>query len=128
MVLNKFGQVCGFATATANVSDVDFHPLLREFIGKMIICADTGFHSKEGDPENVKICERGSWNERMVVESVFSLLTRMCQAKKMHHRVWECFETRLSFLLAIFNILTEWNGIEVDKNGVFHLSLAEFAL
>lgn len=28
VVLNKFGLVCGFQTATANVSDVEFHALL----------------------------------------------------------------------------------------------------
>jgi hypothetical protein len=46
----------------------------------------------------------------------------------MRHRVWECFEMRLGFLLAIFNILQEWNGFNVDKEKVTHLSMAEFAL
>ncbi len=128
VVLNKLGLVCGFQTDTANVSDREFHALLKEFEKEMIICADTGFHSKDGNPDNVKICKRGEWNVRMVVESVFSLLTRCCQGKQMRHRVWECFEMRLGFLLAIFNILQEWNGFNVDKEKVTHLSMAEFAL
>jgi hypothetical protein len=128
VVLNKWGLVAGWKAKTANVSDTEFHPLLKEFDGLMIIFADTGFHSKEGDPENVKICERGSWNVRMVVESVFSLLTRICHSKQMKTRVWEYFEMRLGFLMAIFNLLTQWRGIEVDEQGVFHLSLAEFSL
>ncbi|HXH68838.1 MAG TPA: transposase, partial [Pyrinomonadaceae bacterium] len=31
VVLNKLGLVCGFQTATANVSDTEFHTLLAEF-------------------------------------------------------------------------------------------------
>ena len=128
VVLNKWGAVAGWQARTANVSDTEFHPLLKEFEEQMIIFADTGFHSKEGDPENVKICERGTWNVRMVVESVFSLITRVCHSKQMKHGVWEYFEMRLGFLMAIFNLLTQWRGIEVDESGVFHLSLAEFSL
>lgn len=128
VVLNKFGLVCGFQTATANVYDTEFHALLKEFEKEMIILADTGFYAKDGNPTNVKICKRGSWNGRMVVESVFSLITRCCQGKQMRHRVWECFEMRLGFLLAIFNILQLWNGLNIDKEQVTHLSMAEFAL
>lgn len=128
VVLNKFGLVCGFQTATANVYDTEFHALLEEFEKEMVICTDTGFHSKDGNPRNVKICKRGTWNERMIVESVFSLITRCCQGKQMRHRVWECFEMRLGFLLAIFNILQQWNSLNIDKDKVTHLSMAEFAL
>ncbi len=128
MVLNKLDLVCGFQTATANVSDTEFHTLLAEFEKQMIICADTGFHAKNGNPENVKICRRGTWNGRMIVESVFSLITKCCQGKQMRHRVWECFEMRLGFLLAVFNILQLWDGLNIDESGVVHLSLAELAL
>ena len=128
VVLNKFGLICGFQTSTANVSDIEFHALLREFEKEMVICADTGFHAKSGNPENVKICKRGEWNGRMIVESVFSLLTRCCQGKQMRHRVWEYFEMRLGFLMAIFNILQLWNDSNIDEQGVIHLSMAEFAL
>jgi hypothetical protein len=128
VVLNKWGAVCAWQAATAHVSDTEFHPLLKTFEGQMIICADTGFHRKEGDPENVKICQRGTWNVRMLVESVFSLLTRVCHSKHMLHRVWEYFEMRLGFLMALFNLLLQWRGIQVDEQGIFHFSLAEFAL
>jgi len=128
VVLNKWGAVAGWQAATANVSDTEFHPLLKDFDGQMVSLADTGFHSKQGDPANVKICARGTWNMRMMVESVFSLLTRVCHGKQMKHRVWEYFELRLGYLRALCNLLTQWRGIEVDEHGVFHLSLAEFGL
>jgi hypothetical protein len=128
VVLTKWGLVTAWRAATAKVSDTEFHPRFKEVEERMIICAATGFLSKAGNPENVKICERGTRNVRRVVESVFSLLTRVCHSKQMKHRVWEYFEMRLSFLLAIFNVLLQWRGIQVDENGVFHLSLAEFSL
>jgi hypothetical protein len=46
----------------------------------------------------------------------------------MTHRVWEYFEMRLGFLISVFNVLLQWRGIQVDDQGVFHLSLAEFSL
>lgn len=48
----------------------------RKYEKEMLIFADTGVLDKEGIPENVKVCQRGTWNLRMVVEGVFSLLTR----------------------------------------------------
>jgi len=128
VVLVKWGLVVGFATETANVSDKDFNPLLKKYEEEMFIFTDTGFADQDGVPENVKICERGTWNMRMVVEGVFSLLTRVCQSKKMYHRVWEYFEMRIGFLVALFNLLVVWNGMNFDKKGYFHHSIKEFML
>lgn len=71
-----------FATKTANVSDKEFNHMLKKYEEEMIIFLDTGFADKEGIPENVKLCERRTWNVRMVVEGVFSLLTRVVKARK----------------------------------------------
>jgi len=128
VVLNKWGAVVGWQAKTANVSDTEFHPLLKGFQGKMIICADTGFHSKAGDPENVKNLRARDVECAHGGRKCLSLLTRVCHSKQMKHRVWEYFEMRLGFLMAIFNLLLQWRGIPVDEQGVFHLSLAEFAL
>ncbi len=34
-----------------------------------------GFHTAEGDPSNLKLCQRGEWQDRMLVETVLSILT-----------------------------------------------------
>lgn len=39
-------------------------------------------------PNRQRIGKSGTWNVRMMVESVFSLLTRVCHSKQMRHRVW----------------------------------------
>jgi len=36
------------------------------------VLSDTAFHAKAGDPANLKLCGRGRWNTRMLVETVLS--------------------------------------------------------
>lgn len=128
IVTNKFGLIAAYAAATANVSDTDFHPLIEQFDEQMIVFADKGFRSKKRNPANLKICARGACNERMLVETVFSLLTQVCNLKRLRQRVFEYFEARLAFAVAVFNILQQWNGLELDEQGAFHLSMAKFSL
>ena len=127
-VLNKFGLIVDWDCATANVYDTQFQPLIKQFDQQMIVLTDSGFHAKAGDPENMKVCKRGTWNARMIVETVLSMLTTVCHFKKVAHRVWEYFQARLAFTMAAFNILAQWEGLEVDESGVVHLSIAEFSL
>ena len=53
----------------------------------MVIPGDMGFHAREGDPSNLKLNERGEWNERMMVETMFSMLTLVWHFKKVMHPV-----------------------------------------
>jgi hypothetical protein len=76
----------------------------------------------------MKACPRGTWNVRMVVETVLSMLTTVCPFKKVSHRVWAYFEARLAFTMEVFNLLAQWYGLEFDENGFVHLSIAEFSL
>lgn len=46
VVLNKRGLVVDVATATANVSDKVFNPLLKKYENEMVIFADTGVADK----------------------------------------------------------------------------------
>jgi hypothetical protein len=94
--LNQWGLIVGWACATANVANNTFQwtsggirahvmremslnapagpPwLIRQVDGRMIVFSDTGFHAAEGDPSNLKVCQRGEWEERMLVETVLRL-------------------------------------------------------
>jgi hypothetical protein len=51
----------------------------------MIVLSDMVFHAAEGDPTNLKLCPRGEWEDRMLVETVFSMLTLVCHFKKVMH-------------------------------------------
>jgi hypothetical protein len=48
----------------------------------MIVLSDTAFHAAEGDPANLKLCQRGEWEDRMLVETVLSMLTLVCHFKR----------------------------------------------
>jgi hypothetical protein len=127
-VLNQWGLVSAWECATANVHDSTFQPLVARFDGTMIVLTDTTFHAQQGDPPNMKVCPRGTWNVRMVVETVLSMLTTVCHFKHMAHRAWTYFRARLAFTMAAFNILVQWHSLKPDENGLIRLSIAQFSL
>ena len=127
-VMNYVGLVAAWNCDTANVHDSTFQPLVAQFVDDMVVLVDTGFHAKAGDPANMKIYPRGTWNVRMIVEGVLSMLTTVCHFKKVGHRVWAYFQARLAFTMALFNILVQWHGLQPDETGFVHLSIAEFSL
>lgn len=127
-LVNQLGQIVAWDYAAAHVADNAFHGLISEFADEMLILGDTGFHATAGDPPNLKVCKRGTWNVRMVVEQVLSLLTTVCHMKKGRHRTWRGVQTRLAFTMALFNILIAWDGLQVERDGTIHLSMAQFSL
>jgi hypothetical protein len=128
LVLNEFGLVVAWDCDTANVADNTFQPLVRQFEEQMLIFGDTGFHAAAGDPQNLKVCRRGERNDRMLVETVLSMLTLVCHFKKVMHRVWAYFQTRLAFTMAAFNLLVQWHGMPADDDGFVPITIAEFSL
>ena len=128
VVLNKWGLVCAWGADTANVHDSTFHPLITRFTERMIVFADTTVGRKEGNPANMKVCARGTWNDRMLVETTFSMLTLVCHAKKAAHRTWRYVTMRLAFTVALFNVLVQWDGLPLDAHGRAHRSIARFSL
>lgn len=126
-VLNRLGQVVDWDCDTANVYDGSaFQHLVDKFREHMVIFSDTGFEKKDWFPTNLRICQRGVWNVRMVVETVLSMLTRICHFKRMAHRSWAYFESHIGYTMALFNLLTEFHGLSPDEDGFVHLSIADF--
>jgi hypothetical protein len=128
VILNQWGEVVAWDSNTANVYDAVFHPMIEPFKERMLVLADVHFHSKGGDPSNLKICRRNTWNCRMVVETFFSMIHRVCHAKKAAHRVWKHFHARLAFLVALYNLLINGNGLVPNEQGFIPLSIAQFSL
>lgn len=127
-VLNRFGLIVDWDTGPQSLHDTAFAPMAEKFNGEMIVLSDRGFHAKEGDPANLKVCKRGQWNQRMLVETVLAMLTTVCHLKKVAHRVWRYLDARIACLVAAFNLLVQWNGINSDQNGFVKLSIAQFSL
>lgn len=126
-ILNRLGQVVGWHWLTMNHSDQDFLPLVTLLGEDGIILADLGFRCKAGEPDNLKLCVKGTWNDRMMIETTFSLLTVVCQAKKMFHRTVAHLEARLAYTAAMFNVLTHLDR-QLHPDHAFKLSIAEFSL
>jgi hypothetical protein len=128
LLFNQWGLIVGWACATANVADNTFQWLIRQFEEQMIVLSDTGFHATEGDPSNLKLCQRGEWQDRLLVETVLSMLTLVCHFKKVMHRGWAYFQARLAFTMAAFNVLVQWNCLQPNASGFVPVSIAEFSL
>ena len=127
-LVNQYGLVVAWDYAAANAPDNAFRDLIADFQDHMVVLTDCAFHSKEGDPPNQKACKRGTWNVRMVVETVLSMLTTVCHLKKASQRSWTGLRARLAYTMALFNVLVMWDGIPVDEHGTIHLSIAQFSL
>jgi hypothetical protein len=128
LLVNQYGLIVGWDCATANVADNTFQWLIRQVDGRMIVLSDTAFHAAAGDPANLKLCRRGKWADRILVETVRSMLTLVCHVKKVMHRVWAYFQARLAFTMAAFNVLARWYGCQPNAAGFVPLSIAEFSL
>ena len=76
LLLNHLGLVVNWDFGTANVYDAYFQPLITKVMETMLVLADSHFHAAQGDPPNLKICPKGVWNERMVIETVLYMLKR----------------------------------------------------
>jgi hypothetical protein len=128
-VLNHLGLIVSWACDTANVYDGSaFQQLVDDLDGQMIIFSDLGFTKKDWKPDNLRLCRKGEWNNRMLVETVLSMLTYICDFKRSRHKVWNYFKTKVGFTMALFNILVQWHGFEPDEDGFVPLSIAEFSL
>ena len=105
-----------------------FQNLVDDLADDMVVFSDTAFEKVDWHPTNLRICQRGEWNVRMVVETVLSMLTYVCDFKRTRHKVWRYFESKLAFTMAVFNILVQWHGFNPDETGFVPLSIAEFSL
>jgi hypothetical protein len=126
-ILNTLGPGVGWHGLTMNCPDQAFLPLVDLLNQAGVVLSDLGFRCRGGIPVNLKGCLKGTWNDRMMIETVFSLLTVVCQGKKLFHRTVAHLEARLAYMAAMFNVLLHlfW---QLHPDNSFKLSIAEFSL
>jgi hypothetical protein len=94
------------------------------------VLADTGFNDGDGIPAHLKLCPRGTWNERMLVETALSLVTMVCHLKKVFHRTRHDFQACLAYGVVLFNAILRLNrrlAPDADpQDRLYHF--AQFAL
>ena len=86
LLLNQGGGA--WACATAHGAENTFQGLIRQCEERMIIVSATAFHAAEGAPTNLTRCQRGAWQDRLLVETVLSRLTLVSHVQKIMPRVW----------------------------------------
>ena len=128
LVINCDGQCCAWDVTTANTYDANaFASLIERYAGRMIVLADSNFHKSpyhrrsDRDPPNVKICPRHQWPQRRLIETVLSMLDRVCRLKRLTERSWPMLRAHLGLVAAAFNLLTGWSGR-------VNLAIAQFTL
>ena len=127
-LLNEQGQVVDWDWATMNTHDQHFHPLIEGLHDQSIVLADLGFRCAAGIPDHLKRCEKGTWNERMCVETALSMVTVVCGLKHMHHGLRPSIQARLAWLVAMFKVLLSlFHQLHPDADP-FQMSIAEFSL
>lgn len=127
-ILNERGRVVGWKWLPMNAHDQDFNDEIEKLEGQTITLSDLGFRCAEGIPENLKLCEKGTWNERMIIETSFSLLTVVCHMKKIFHRIADYIDARLAFTVVMFNVLLALYHQFHPDAPPHKLSIAEFSL
>jgi hypothetical protein len=104
-LINDQGEVVDWTWLPANEPDNAFRPLASGYDGETIALADQGLREKDAPQSNIKLCERGTWNERFTIETNLSWVTELFHSKKLYHRVTEHLEAHLWYLAALINCL-----------------------
>lgn len=107
-LINARGEVVAWAFNTANTADQRFAHVAAPFENLTITLADVGFDAVDR-PANIKLCPRGEWNERMLIETVLSLVHRVCHLKYLWHRTRPYLAMHLAYVTALFNALLALN-------------------
>lgn len=122
VLLNGRLEVVRTHDATGNVHDTRFNDQFRDL--DAIVLTDHGFKQRVGTPSNYKVCRRGSWGDRIWIETLFSLWTRICGFKRVFHRTVAGFEARVGYLTTLTNLVVNLN----ERLGFPRLSLAQWSL
>ncbi len=109
IVINNFLQIVSFNHDLAGGTDKVFNSDFEGING--IILTDTGYSDKDKTkiPKNLKLCKKNSWNQRIYVESLFSLWKRMLNTKQMMVKSLKGFSAKTAYLCALTNILFDLN-------------------
>jgi hypothetical protein len=126
--LEVYRRVVERAWAPLNVPDKTFNGLVGCLEGQALVFTERGFRDVNGLPDNLVLCEKGPYNDRMMVETAFSMVTVVCHLKKLARRVDDHIEAHLAYLAVMFNTpLTLFHQLHPTESP-FKRSIADFSL
>jgi hypothetical protein len=128
-LVDQWGRVVKWDIAEMNVPDKHFNSHLRALDDQTIVLTDLGFRDADGLSDNHKLCEKNTWNCRMFIEQIFSVLTQVCHLKKVHHRVELMVLAHIAFLTAMWNVLHDlWPKLFKSASDKRRFAIADFSL
>jgi len=101
---------------------------MRPFAEHRRILSDLACHAAQGDPANLKLCARGEWNDRLLIETVLSRLTLVSHFKKVMPPRLGVFRGASGMHHGRVERAGAVAWLAVDKDGFVSLSIAEFSL
>lgn len=116
-LINCRGEVVAWDWNTANRPDQHFAPVAAPLTGCTITLADEAFRPTQPRPANLKLCPRGTWNECMFIETVLSLVHRVCRLKYLWYRARPYLAMHLACVTALFNALLLLTAQETPLEG-----------
>lgn len=128
ILVNHLGLPVAWECREGNVADKDFQQYVADFAGESIVFVDSGFHAAAGDRPNIVICKKGERNQRMVVETLNSILTGGVILKRLYHRTWEALSAHIGYALALVCLLAQWHWERHPDDNFRALSVAQFRL
>jgi hypothetical protein len=126
-LINAHGEVVAWDWNTANTADQRFAQLAAAVTDVTITLGDQSFNAVDRPP-NLKVCRRGEWNERMLIETVFSLVHRVCHLKYLWHRTRRSLHMHLAYVAALFNALLALNRQIESSSQAAWPHIAQYAL
>ena len=127
-IINTFGQVCGWIWDGMKCPIRRSSTFSKTMRSKPSSWPTGVFGVLKGPGQRQNLQERHLERLQMPVETTFSLLTVVCNAKKIFHRVEDYIEARLAYLAAMFNVLLQlFHQLHPDES-IFKMSIAEFSL
>lgn len=106
--LNGNLKITRYDEHPANAHDTSFTDMFSD--PSSITLTDQGFKKRIGTPSTFKICKHRSWSERMYIERLFSLWTRICNLKKSFHRTLQGFKAKLAYTVSLTNVIVSLNN------------------
>ena len=121
-LMNARGEVVAWDWNTANTDDRRFLHVVEPLATQTVTLADVGFATPRAPP-CIKICRRGHWNERMLIETGLSLVHRVCGLHHLGHRAARYVRAHLAYVTALFNVL-----LNLDHPADGTLAIAQYSL
>ena len=109
-LINQDGFVVDWCWEGAHEYDGIFRELATQYDGETITLSDFGFREKDASPSNLKHCEKGTWNERYLIERCFAFIEGRFRTKKIYNRIVMGIDAKLGYIAALFNCLLTLTG------------------